>query len=132
MISIASIGSHPSIFAFDSLFTFSWDNVASTHHLPTGSIFELEFAKFISVSIILCVINGNMDFSIDTTAFGPGWMSNNAVIIASGGGITGDTERPSCDCCAENEGQSRSPKHNNMFLDPIFIYVMLIAFIICK
>lgn len=73
-----------------------------------------------------------MDFSIDTAAFGPNWMSSNAVIIASGGGITGDSERPNCDCCADNESQSRSPKHKTIFRDPIFIYVLLIAFIICK
>lgn len=71
-----------------------------------------------------------MDFSID--GFGPGWMSNNAVIIASSGGITGDGERPSCACCIDHEGQSRSPKQKMFFLDPLFIYVLLIAFIICK
>lgn len=71
-----------------------------------------------------------MDFSID--AFGASWMSNNAVIIASGGGITGDSERRSCACCIDHEGQSQSPKHKHFFLDPLFIYVLLIAFIICK
>lgn len=76
-----------------------------------------------------------MDFSIDASAFGSSWMNNNAVIIASGGGITGDGggERPSCACCTtDRDGQSQSPKQKKFFLDPLFIYCLLIAFIICK
>ena len=73
-----------------------------------------------------------MDFSIDAAAFGPNWMSNNAVIIASGSGITGDGEIPSCACCTDHESQSRSSKNEKCFLDPLLIYCLLIAIIICK
>lgn len=73
-----------------------------------------------------------MDFSIDATAFGSNWMNNNAMIIASAGGITGDGERPSCACSTDNDGQSQSSKRKKFFLDPLFIYCLLIAFIICK
>lgn len=87
-----------------------------------------------------------MDFSIDSTAFGSIWMSNNAVIIASGGGITGDGEektmrgdgerRQNCTCCVDDEAHSQldlqSPKHKSHDLIFICYYLLLIAFIICK
>lgn len=92
------------------------------------------FTNKTSVSFVFCrfFFNINMDFSFDATAFGSNWMNNNAVIIASGGGITGDSERPSCACCSDHDGQTRSPKKKKFFLDPLFIYCLLIAFIICK